>query len=423
MRYAILNEFFPDVEKKLNRVAKKCVKHGNPFTFEVEGEEIRKMMVDGNEHHYKFTIVNVEGTAKIDNWECIAVLEIHSAGNVIRRINTEIELPERFKHTENVCEHCNSKRFRNNLYVIHNVETDEWKQVGGSCLSLYTGGLSLEYVAAYLDGITELEENDGFVPSGCKHYYPVEEVLGYATEIVDKIGYYNANSDHPTKVSVTYMTIFDDKDKAIDELNKDLKKLGVWFTKKDFFKKETEDKVKGMIEYYLSLKPDTEFIHNIQVMLTEGYVLSKGIGFLAYLPEGYNKYLKIEKDRAEREKAAANTQFFGEVGKRYRGQSIKAVNQIASWQNDFGVTHVYKITLDNDAVLTWKSSTCLYLENGEDFDKIDFSVKAHTEYRGQKQTEVTRCKVSKKKVKKEPIAAQTDTYSDVMDALDLAFGA
>lgn len=398
MKYAILSEFFPDVEKKLNRVVKKCVKHGNPFTYEVEGEEIRKIVEDGKEHYYKFTIVNVEGTVKIDNWECIAVLEIHEAGNVIRRINTQIEMPEKFKHTDNVCEHCGSKRFRNNLYVIHNVETDEWKQVGGSCLRLYTGGLSLEYVAAYMDGITELEENDGFVGAGCKQYYSIEEVLQYATEIIDKIGYYNTNSDHPTKYAVMTMMFEADKSRAIDKLNEDLKKLDVWFSRKDFFKETTEEKVKGMIEYYLSLEADTEFIHNIQVMLTEGYVSTKGVGFLAYLPEGYNKYLKIEKEKAERQKAAANTEYFGEVGKRYRGQSIKAINQIASWENDYGVTHVYKIVLDNDAVLTWKSSTCLYLEHGEDFDKIDFTIKGHSEYRGQKQTEVTRCKVTKKEV-------------------------
>ena len=42
MVYAIYEDFFPEVEKKLNRVAKKCVKHGNDFTFEVKGEEIRE---------------------------------------------------------------------------------------------------------------------------------------------------------------------------------------------------------------------------------------------------------------------------------------------------------------------------------------------------------------------------------------------
>lgn len=42
MVYAIYEDFYPDVEKKLNHVAKKCAKYGNGFTFEVKGEEIRE---------------------------------------------------------------------------------------------------------------------------------------------------------------------------------------------------------------------------------------------------------------------------------------------------------------------------------------------------------------------------------------------
>ena len=155
MVYAIHEHFFPDVEKKLKRVARKCEKHGNGFTFEVKGEEVRERTCEnGMKEYNKFILIDVEGTAKIDDWECIAVLEINSAGNIVRKINTEIDIPKRFWNSDNICEHCGSKRYRTNLYVIHNTVTDEWKQVGGSCLKLYTGGLNMEYVAAYMDGIT-----------------------------------------------------------------------------------------------------------------------------------------------------------------------------------------------------------------------------------------------------------------------------
>ena len=112
MVYAIYEDFYSDIEKKLKRVAKKCIKHSNGFTFEVKGEEVREKYNKeiGVKEYYKFILVEVEGTAKIDNWECIAVLEIHDSGNIIRRINTEIEVPERFKVSENICEHCNSNR-------------------------------------------------------------------------------------------------------------------------------------------------------------------------------------------------------------------------------------------------------------------------------------------------------------------------
>lgn len=396
MMYAIYEDFYPDVEKKLNRVAKKCVKHGNDFTFEVKGEEVRESYNKelGRKEYHKFILIEVNGTAKIDNWECIAVLEVHDIGNIIRRINTEIDIPERFKTTENVCEHCNTKRQRNNLYVIHNIETDEWKQVGGNCLKLYTGGLNMEYVAAYMDGITELEEFDGIVGHG-KAYYHVNEILSYALEVINKIGYFNAQSVLPTKFLVSEL-MHNNLDRAIEIINKEFKdaRLDARFMYNDFHKNSTKDIVKEIIEYYKNLNDESEFVHNVKVMLNEEYVLAKNFGFLCYLPEGYARYLKKEIEKANK----VETKYFGEVGKRYKDKVISDVTLITSWETQWGYTGVYKITLEDGSVLTWKTNNSLYLDRNEEYDKISFTVKEHKEYKGEKQTEVTRCKVTIKVV-------------------------
>ncbi len=396
MMYAIYEDFYPDVEKKLKRIAKKCKKHGNEFTFEVRGTEIRE---EYNEEldwkkFYKFILVEVEGTAKIDNWECIAVLENHNAGNIIRRINTEIEIPERFKTTENICEHCNTRRQRNNLYIIHNTETDEWKQVGGSCLKLYTGGLSMEYVTAYMDGITELEEFEGVVGHG-KAYYDVREILSYAVEVIGKTGYFNAQSVLPTKYIVSIL-MRNNLGNAIREINKEFDgaKLDVRFSEIDFNKNGTENTIDAIIDYYKNLEDNSEFVHNIKVMLKEGFVLPKNFGFLCYLPEGYAKHIQKEVEKAKK----VETKYFGEVGKRYKDKVITDVTLVTTWETQWGVTYIYKITLEDGSILTWKTSNGLYLDRNEEYDKISFTVKEHKEYKGEKQTEVTRCKVTIKAV-------------------------
>ena len=397
MVYAIYEDFFEDVEKKLNRVAKKCVKHGNEFTFEIKGEEIRqKLDENGITKNYKFILVEVDGTAKIDNWECIAVLEVHNMGNIIRRINTEIDIPNKFKFTDNICEHCNSKRQRNNLYIIHNTEADEWKQVGGSCLKLYTGGLSMEYVTAFMDGITELEEFNG-VFGGGKAYYHVNEVLSYAVEVIDKVGYFNAQSMLPTKYLVSTL-MYNGLSKAIEFINKDFKdaRLDARLCEIDFHKKSTNDTVEKIISYYKNLEDDSEFIHNVKVMLNEEYVLPKNIGFLCYLPVGYAKYIEKEIERAKR----IETEYFGEVGKRYKDKVIESVMLVTSWETQWGYTGIYKIVIEGGYILTWKTNNYLYLEKNEEFDKISFTVKEHKDYRGEKQTEVTRCKVDIKSANK-----------------------
>lgn len=400
MQYAIFEEFFNDVEKKLNRVSRKCEKYGNPFVFNIVGEEIRE--VENTEtkelEYYKFIIIDIEGTAKIDNWEAVAVLEVHASGNIIRRINTEIKIPERFKNTKNICEHCNSKRSRKNLYVIHNVESDEWKQVGGDCLKLYTNGLSMEYVVSYLDGITELEKYDGVIGGGFRQYYPVEDVIGYAYEVIAKTGYFNSYSDLPTKFFVRYL-LFHRLDKAIEEINQDLfsQKYPVIFSQKDFEKEDTKPIVEKIIEYYNGLEDTSEFIHNVKVMLSEGYVTSKNIGFLCYLPEGYAKHVQKEKEKAKRMEELDD--HFGEVGKRYKDCNIEYLRCLAIWENQFGITHLYKIVLKSGHVLTWKTNNSIFLENDEkeEFDKITFTVKKHGEYNGKKQTEVSRCKITIRK--------------------------
>lgn len=396
MMYAIYEDFYPDVEKKLKRVAKKCIKHGNDFTFEVKGEEVREEYnkeLERKEYH-KFILVEVEGTARIDNWECVAVLENHNVGNIIRRINTEIDIPERFKHTDNICEHCNTKRQRNNLYVIHNVETNEWKQVGGSCLKLYTGGLNMEYIAAYMDGITELEEMDGIVGRG-KAYYHVEEVLSYAVEVINKTGYFNAQSNIPTKCLVSEL-MQNNLGIAIGRINEEFKdaRLDVRMSEHDFHKDNTDEAVEKIINHYKNLDDNSEFVHNVKVMLNEGFVLPKNFGFLCYLPEGYARYMQKEVEKAKK----VETNYFGEVGKRYKDKVISDVTLITSWETQWGYTGIYKITLEDGSVLTWKTNNSLYLDRNEEYDKISFTVKEHKEYKGEKQTEVTRCKVTIKVV-------------------------
>ena len=76
MVYAIYEDFYPDVEKKLSRIAKKCVKHGNDFKWEIIGEQMEERTnFMGVTSMYRFLLVEVEGTAKINNWEFVATLE------------------------------------------------------------------------------------------------------------------------------------------------------------------------------------------------------------------------------------------------------------------------------------------------------------------------------------------------------------
>ena len=403
MTYEIYEEFLEDVKKKLNRIAKKCRKHGNDFVYNEIGTIVKEVKDDfGRKRFYKFVVVEVCGTAKIDDWEFIATIEIHENGNIIRSYNTEIEIPERFKTTGNLCEHCNSKRFRNNLYIVHNIKTDEWKQVGKTCLNLYTNGLNAEYVTAYMDGITELEERNGHFGIHGEAMFDIKEIIKYATVFVDKIGYFNSNADLPTKTLVGSMMLGENFGSALKHVNRMLYDYNVTFCTEDFSKKSTDDKVEKIIEYYNSIDDDSLFMHNVKSMIADGCCRIKNIGYLSYLPAGYNRFIEKQKERESIKEVDGH---FGNIGERFKNLKVRYIRTLASFETAWGYSYFCKIVTEDDRVFYWsgKGVEEQMRIDGEWVDcvpnTISFTIKEHGEYNGTPQTKVTRCNIKYKKAR------------------------
>lgn len=396
--YAIHESYFPAVEKKINRVIRKCEKYGNPFTFEVIGEEMRRdsraMLGDPsnkyNDVFHKFILVDVEGTAVVGEWEFVATLDMRESGNVIRRYNTEVELPEYYKTSPNVCDHCRTARDRKNLYVVRNLETGEFKQVGGNCLMSYSG-INLEYAAALMDGIDHLCSYDNLYDNdfgfGGTRYYPVSTIISYAATIVGKVGYFNADYRLSTRSMVSDVLFESNIRKGVSDLNIVLKDnyFNVQFTESDFTADNSEQ-VNAIIDYYKSLDDRSEFVHNIQTIISGGYASYKDLGYLCYTPQGYAKHLANEVERAKRNQEIRD--HWGEVGKRYKNVKVEDMRRVAAYNTDFGVMNIWQIIIEGGIVLTWKSS--VYPEG--EFENVSFTIKEHSEYKGTKQTIVTRCK-------------------------------
>lgn len=383
--YAIPECRYEGLTKKLDRIARKCERFGNPFTVNRIGEEYRTE--DGITR--KFVTLEVSGVAKVADWEFVGTVEVHDGGNVIR-CAPDMEMPERFRHTSNVCEHCRTERPRNNLYVVRNVKTNEYRQVGGSCLALYTHGLNMEYCTAWMDGLMEVEDaadddwRDG--ESLGPVYYDVERVITLACAAIDKGGYGSSQSAYPTRAVVSELLRHGmSLDTRIDRANAWLPN-GVRLTKDDISSVDAS-RVRAIMDHYMALEDDGDFAHNVKVLLNEGYARPENIGYLCYLPAGYARHL--EQAAARESRSSERHVHYGEVGRRYKGVAVKSVRESGSYTTAYGVTTVYTIVLDDDTALTWKSSKSIDVDTcGR---SVDFTVKEHGEYRGEKQTLVTRC--------------------------------
>lgn len=384
--YEIPEYRLEEFEKKISHISKKFQKYGGSSVSYKKGElYYKKVKHDGNIFTIRVFPVEVEGSARVDNWEFIGTLEHHNNGNIIKRYNMNIEIPERFKFSKNICEHCHTNRYRTNLYIIYNTETGEFKQIGKSCLKLYTGGLSAEHVAAMMEFMDWLEEDDGGYCIDSfydRNYMEIEEVLCVAQAVIAKYGYTKTDREPSTKSIVSTIVQFD-IGRAEREFRMEMPEESSIYTESAL------QMVKDMISYYLSLDDDSEFTHNIKVLLSEGYCNKKNIGLLAYLPFGYQK----AKEKTEREckQIESNSvyDYFGEIGKRYKELKV-TLSILTSYDTEYGITYIYKMEDSKYHVFTWKT--------GKGFEPGTYtatmSIKDHKEYRGQKQTEVTRCKLS-----------------------------
>ena len=428
-RYAIFEGNIERLEKKVEAIQRKCNKYGFSFSYQRVGETY-KGFTDENEVYHdngRYIIVEVEGVARHEGWEFIATIEHHPEGNIIRQYATDVEAPEKYRHTDSICEHCQTSRRRKDTYLVLNRETGEWKQVGKSCLKEFTCGLDAEQVAQYISWFDHLMEFEAPMP-GCRieDYYSIEEVLRVAQEAVNHWGYrkvYNPDYDEeydPT-IPSTKTRVFD------------------WFHRNHPFKKhereefekvgfnpdteELQNKAQEILAWVKDLDDNSSYMENVKILLAnpEGLVSGKNIGFIVgIIPWYFNAMKKLQEDKEREEKVAAekaSSQFVGQEGQRITFTAVKA-NLVWWGENMYGVSYLYKFVDADGNVYTWFGSKGYDMEDGDQFT-VTGTVKGHEEYKGVCQTQLTRCKLVKIETpKKEEHAPGSN---EVQEALDQFF--
>ena len=386
MRYLIHESNMERLNKKLTTISNKCAKYGCQFSYERVGEQF----IEDEDHNVnRYIEIETEGVAKINDWMFVATVEFHEGGNVIRKCgNIDVEVPERYYTSEPICEHCNTKKRRNSAYVVMNVETGEFKQVGRSCLKDFTCGLSAEAVAQYIAAFDCMIEGETVEPGWHPvEYFDTKEYLQYVVECVNHFGYYGSQCEMPTKTrAYTYLAATCGKlfpAKYLEETLEEMKSVQF-----NCYTDEVEQVVEEALTWITEQNEENNYLHNVKLLAAQKYIVSKDFGFIASLIPTYYKAMKIEQERRQQQEAESKSAFVGNIGDRIT-VAAQTVECVASWDTQYGMTYVYKIIDENDNVYTWKTGKGL----SNKAMVLIGTVKEHKEFRGIKQTELTRCKV------------------------------
>lgn len=367
MKYEIPVENLEDLKKKVQRIKNK----GVDVTFDILGT--KKVEVDTGIYH-TFYEVEADGEYKIDGWEFVGTIEHTPNGNIIRKISDTYNVPSRYRNASPECEHCHKIRDRKDTYLVYNSDSDEYKQVGKSCLMGYTNGLSVNVCAELLSFIREVEDAENYTGSAGISYNSGNDIVAdtfkkIAYPYIKKNGYVKTDQgERSTVKQLSYLLTKTDVPLASD---KEIDAITDWIATWD------EGKV-------------NDFQENARIAWKKKFLEYRDLALISSFIASYFKAMQRESEIKLR-KEASTSEYVGEVGSKI---TLEVANQRVLYTKEpsysyYGdCTFMYRIVGTDGNIYIW--STTQLVEVG---DKINATVKDHKEYNGEKQTTITRGKI------------------------------
>lgn len=399
--FNIQKENLPKLKTKIGFIQKKAAKLGVTVPYFAVIKEWQKEVKEKSGKTYLVEMVEVEVDnvkTALSGWNFLATVDHHEAGNVIRfspKYKGESNV-EKYRNSKPDCDHCQHQRKRKDTFIMIN-EAGETKQIGRSCIKDFLGHKSAEYYAELADLVWTIsqEDDEDNLSYGSKwvEVFQVLEVLEAAAMIIRLNGYRSAkacmNGGATTSNKVSYWFGTDEK-KYKEE------------TKEDKPKVEDQDKKVAQEAYQMALGWEgkdlgSEFNVNLHILCKRGTAVGRDLGMLCYLPEMLMKTIAKQIEDAARNKAqkelAQKSQYVGNLKERLTLE-LDLVRMIWLGSSQFGDSYLYSFSDAQGNVIVWKTGVEYGIQAGSKV-KLVGTVKEQSEYRGVKQTSLTRCKMSK----------------------------
>lgn len=382
MTYVTTLVKFEKLVKKLGRLFRKLDEINAKYTFNIEETFTREVPIYANDEINKVTY-DTKKTAIVDcvrftldfdkyvvgDYRVGAVVE-RSADenlNLVYTVDDTVDFAD-YAKTNLRCEHCNKNYNRKKVVVLVDNETGTHKMVGTACLKDFIG-YEVASFAGYFDDIHSIlaENEEPYIYENTlgayKVYIDTREYLAYCINIIEAKGY-----------SKTVKT------DALYNLNKKVE-----INETDY---ETADKV---IEFFKTYETRDIFEVDTKAIVTGLKPVSYENGYIAYAYELYKKIIKKIEAAKEAAEAAAKSDYYGKIGDKI--DITGKINRAGHYETQFGTVVIFKIIDADGNIFVWKTTTYIDIEN-DSFVNVRGTIKDHNEFRNEKQTVLTRCKIT-----------------------------
>lgn len=317
-------------------------------------------------------------------WKFLAKIDHGVGGNLVKAMSDGERAPAEWHSCGPNCDHCGVSRQRNNTYMLKNVETDDVKQVGSSCISDFLGEQyrDPERIAAMYDHLMEIGREFDYDPErepggvGLSSYGVLPERLMAATlKIIQEDGGY----------------ISAEKAESLNCLSTGDRLRAAFWSKRPI--EVTPDvgnleQAPKMVRWLKEQKgTDSLWLRNIAYLADRPGIVCKDAGLFA---SGYVAWNRELQRQLRSERGAGD--WVGECGAKISVPAI--LERRGGYETQFGYKSVLSFRDEEGNALTWQTqSPPLGLVVGSNY-RLMATVKGHGEYRGDKQTEIIRAKVA-----------------------------
>lgn len=282
-----------------------------------------------------------------------------------------------------VCDHCHTYRDRNETFVVVN-EAGEFFQVGRSCLGDLLG-ISPERALGQVEVVKELGDEEEWLGERQVDGYALSFFLAHAACMIRTAGWRsrsNADFGSPATADLTWSNIIDQRTQQKDRRSGE----PLWIDPNEA-DKATGKVVGEWLEQLAERDGLNDYLSNLAQIGRNQFVSQKSAGYAASAINAYLKEQEIEVKRAARREQSKGSQHVGKKGDRITLQ----VNKVSSagFDTQWGYTFYHRFIDSNGNVIVWKTGN--ELDNG--LYTLTGTVKSHDDYKGEAQTQLTRCKV------------------------------
>jgi hypothetical protein len=378
--------FIEVINERLAAFTRRCEKKSLPVPVLTIGPAEMRLACNLNHQHdaacprSEWTTVIIAGdTPRIGPWSLVASIDDLDGKPFFRPVPGSI-VPEDFRDTDpQACDYCHARRYRTETFIVHNSDTDAYAQVGRQCIRDFLGW-DISTLTSYFGRFGSLlsDPEGGFGSYVQPRFRPSDIIMAAANVVAVDGVYHRADANDSTKGIVF--------DILLPPMGgRDVK----WYS--DLLDRylSMPEKAQAIFDATMTaletLDTTSDWAYNITTAVKVEMVGLRQVGILA---SAVILGLRAIEEAATRREGVS--EFIGSIGERI--DITAEIRDFNTFQGYYGTTTIVTLMHENHNIVKWFASSGGFPAVGTTV-RLTGTVKKHDEYKGTRQTIVTRCKL------------------------------